>query len=291
MDVAPIAPYTLLFDEATDPGLRLPADLRAIYGGDWPLPTPPPRRPYTYTNFVVSHDGRISFGAPHHASSRFISRHAPHDIWLMALLRARADAILIGGATLRAVRGHRWTPWATFPAEQARLSALRETEGRSPLPLLVIISASGDLPGATASLRVPGQSILIATTTSGEARARTALSKLPDLAYHVSPGEGVNLVVLMAALREEYGVGTLLSEGGAHVYGALLHAKVIDEVFTTSSPIVVGNHAPPAAPRPSLVEGVAFSPDDPPRLRLLSLRRHGDYLFQRARFNWADQAG
>jgi riboflavin biosynthesis pyrimidine reductase len=168
---------------------------------------------------------------------------------------------------------------------------LREAEGRAPLPLLVILSASGDLPGATASLRVPGQSVLIATTTGGEARARAALAKLPDLVYHISPGEGVDLVDLMAALREEHGVGTLLSEGGARVYGELLRAKQIDEVFTTISPIVVGNRPPPAAPRPSLVEGVAFSPDDPPRLRLLSLRRHGDYLFQRARFNWADQAG
>ena len=45
---------------------------------------------------------------------------------------------------------------------------------------------------------------------------------------------------------------------------------------------------PPASPRPGLVEGVAFGPDAPPRLRLLSLRRHGDYLFQRARYEWGD---
>jgi hypothetical protein len=48
--------------------------------------------------------------------------------------------------------------------------------------------------------------------------------------------------------------------------------------------VVVGNPAPPARPRPGLVEGVAFDPDAPPRLRLVSLRRQGDYLFERARF-------
>jgi riboflavin biosynthesis pyrimidine reductase len=280
---APIEPYTLLFDEDDGPGPGLPADLRAIYGGDWPLPALPPGRPHICTNFVVSHDGRISFDEPQHSGGGDVSRQAPHDTWLMALIRARADAILTGGATLRVARKHRWTPWATFPAEEARLARLRAAEGRAPLPLLVILSAGGDIPADAAALRVPGQPVLIATTAAGEARAGAALADLPQLSYHVSQGEGVDLARLMAALRKEHSVGALLSEGGARVYGELLRARLIDEVFTTISPIVVGNRPPPAPPRPALVEGVAFSPDDPPRLRLLSLRRHGDYLFQHAR--------
>ena len=212
-----------------------------------------------------------------------MSRHAPHDLWLMALIRARADAILTGGGTLRVARNHRWTPWQTFPAEEARLAALRAAEGRGPLPILVVVSGSGDLPGDAAALRVPGQAILVAPTAAGAARARAALTGLPHVAFHISPGAGVDMAALLAALRAEHGVATLLSEGGARVYGELLAARLLDEVFTTTSPIIIGNRPPPAPPRPALVEGVAFSPDDPPRLRLLSLRRHGEYLFQRAR--------
>lgn len=278
-----VAPYTLLFDDDAGPGQGLPADLRAIYGGDWRMPAPPPGHPHTFTNFVVSHDGRISFDEPRRSGGGDVSRHAPHDTWLMALIRARADAILTGAGTLRVARRHRWTPWATFPAAEARLAALRAAEGRRSLPLLVIISGSGDLPGDTAALRVPGQPALVATTAAGEPRARAALAELPHVAYHVSPGASVNLAALLTELRAAHGVATLLSEGGARVYGELLAARLIDEVFTTHSPVVVGNRPPPAPPRPALVEGVAFSPDDPPRLRLLSLRRHGDYLFQRAR--------
>jgi riboflavin biosynthesis pyrimidine reductase len=278
-----LEPYTLLFDDDAGPGLGLPADLRALYGGDWLLPAPPAGRPHTFTNFVVSHDGRISFDEPRRSGGGDVSRRAPHDSWLMALIRARADAIITGAGTLRVARNHRWTPWETFPPAEERLAALRAAEGRPPLPLLVVLSGSGDLPGEAVALRVPGQALLVATTAAGEPRARAALADHPHAAFHVSPGDEVDLAALLAGLRAERGVAALLSEGGARVYGALLAARLIDEVFTTVSPVVVGNRPAPAPPRPSLVEGVAFSPDDPPLLRLLSLRRHGDHLFQRAR--------
>jgi 5-amino-6-(5-phosphoribosylamino)uracil reductase len=202
----------------------------------------------------------------------------------MALLRARADAILTGGGTLRVARRHRWTPWETFPAAQPALAALRAAENRAPLPALVVVSGSGDLPEDTAALRVPGQALIVATAAAGEPRAAALLARLGHGELFVSPGARVDLGALLAHLRAANGVATLLSEGGARVYGELIAAGLIDEVFTTVSPVVVGNRAPPAAPRPSLVEGVAFAPDAPPRLRLVSLRRHGDYLFQRARY-------
>jgi riboflavin biosynthesis pyrimidine reductase len=66
------------------------------------------------------------------------------------------------------------------------------------------------------------------------------------------------------------------------VYGALLQAGVVDDEFITLSPLVVGASGDRA--RPSLVEGVAFDPDTPPRSRLLSVRRSGDYLFLHSRY-------
>jgi len=280
----PGSPYTLLFDEDDAQGPGLPEAARAIYGGDWRLPAPRAGRPYTFTNFVVSHDGRISFDEPRRSGGGDVSRNAPHDTWLMALIRARADAILTGGGTLRVARRHRWTPWEIFPAEREALVAMRAAEGRAPLPLLVVVSGSGAIPADAASLSVPGQPVLIATSAAGETRARAELAGLAHLDYHVSPGPRVDFAALLAHLHGVCGVRTLLSEGGALVYGELIAAQLIDEVFTTVSPIVIGNRVPPAAPRPSLVEGIAFSPERPPRLQLISLRRHGDYLFQRARF-------
>ncbi|NTW00755.1 MAG: RibD family protein [Oscillochloris sp.] len=280
--LGPGVPYTLLFDESTVVGPDLPVAIRSIYGS-WCLPAPPSDRPYTFTNFVASHDGRISFAEPRRSGGGDVSRHSRHDAWLMALLRARADAVITGSGTLRAARRHLWTPDQVFPDDAATFAALRVAEGRRPIPLLVIASTSGDLPFDAFALRGSPQPALIATTIFGAARARASLGERPGLSYHISPGDTVDLPSLFATLRVDYGVRSLLSEGGARIYGSLIAAHLIDEVFLTMSPIVIGS-SPDRPERPSLVEGVGFSPDNPPQLRLISLRRFGNYLFQRSSF-------
>jgi riboflavin biosynthesis pyrimidine reductase len=281
--VGPGSAYNLLFDEGAAAGPGLPEPARAIYAGDWHMPPAPAARPYVFTNFVASHDGRISFDEPGRSGGGDVSRHSRHDTWLMALIRARADAIITGTGTLRMARRHLWTPGQVFPEDESFFAELRAAEGRPPAPLLVVASASGDLPADADALRGDRQPALIATTAAGAARARAALGDRPGLSYHVSPGESVDLAALMSELRTRFGVRSLLSEGGARIYGALIAARLIDETFLTISPIVIGS-PPGRPPRPSLVEGVGFSPDDPPRLRPISLRRAGDYLFQRSVF-------
>lgn len=282
--MSPLTPYSLLFDDDDGAGPGLPAAIRAVYGGDWRLPGAPPGRPHTVTNFVASHDGRISFDLPGRSGGGDVSRHARHDTWLMGLIRARADAILTGAGTLRVARRHTWTPAGIFAEAAESYAALRAAEGRAPLPMLVVATARGDLPADAAALRVPGQPLLIATTAAGADRARAALGDRPDVRFHRSPGDAVDLALLLADLRAGHGVTTLLSEGGPRVYGSLIRDRLIDEVFLTQSPVVIGSPPPPDPPRPSLVEGAAFAPDSPPRLQLISVRRWESYLFTRSRF-------
>lgn len=275
-----ISPFTLLFEEEPNHGPGLPAELRDIYSGDWRLPTIPAHRPAVWTNFVISHDGRIAFNQPGWNSGNAISRNSRHDHWLMELVRARADAILVGAATLRAARRHRWeagelVDWPAF-------AALRASEERPLLPALVILSATGVLPAATA-LALP-RSLFLITTSHG---AERALATHPQLTCLVGADNQIDLPAAFATLRQRYGIRTLLSEGGGRTYGTLLFTQLIDEVFLTLSPIIVGNPSPPAPPRPGLVEGVGFAPQHPPRLRLISLRRTGDMLFQRAQLHFA----
>ena len=82
---------------------------------------------------------------------------------------------------------------------------------------------------------------------------------------------------VVEALRTR-GHRRILSEAGPHTFGALLEAGLVDELFLTSSPLLVGDAGPGS--RYSLVEGADLVPGAV-RAELLSLRRHGSHLFSR----------
>lgn len=279
----PGAPYTLLFDDDTTEGVGMPEPFRARYGGDWRIPAPT-HVPYTFINFVMSHDGRISFDEPSHEGGGDISRHARHDVWLMGLARARADAIIVGAATLRVSLKHRWFPETVFRDDADAYAALRAHEGRAERPTLVLVTRSGEMPADAAVLQQPRQPVIIATTRRGAERVRQLLPANEQIEYHIAPSDDVDLPELQRWLRAERGVASLLSEGGAALYGALIAADAMHDELLTVSPIVVGNRSTPAKPRPGLVENAAFGPAAPPQVELLSLRRYGSYLFQRSRY-------
>ena len=283
--VGPGEPFALLLDEDDGPGDGLPVAFRRVYGGDWRLPPPGAVRPYTYVNFVVSRDGRVSFDEPGHRGGGDISLFDAHDRWLMALLRARCDAVLVGDNTLRLEPEHLWTPEHIFPADAAAFAALRAAEGRRAVPLHVFLSLDGDLPAGAAVFADTQIPVLVATTARGVAPARAALRGRANATVRDLGAELVDPVALLATLRRDYGVRALLCEGGPRVYGALLHARQVDDEFLTLSPLVVGNRPPGnGPPRPGLVEGIAFAPGAAPVQRLLGVRRAGDHLFLRSRY-------
>ena len=77
------------------------------------------------------------------------------------------------------------------------------------------------------------------------------------------------------------GARLVLCEGGPHLFGQLLDARLVDELFLTMAPQIAGRSD--AAPRLSLVEGTAF---DVPKARwgqITDLRRAADHLFTRYR--------
>lgn len=283
--IGPGTPFVSLLDEDVGPGLGLPEAFRRMYGGDWRLPAPGATRPYTYMNFVVSRDGRVSFAEPGHLGGGDVSLFNAHDRWLMGLLRSRCDAVLSGDNTLRLDLPLLLTPDYIFPADAAAFAALRAAEGREPVPLHVLLSLEGDLPAEATLFGRPEIPLLIATTTRGVATARAALGDRANATVRDFGVESVDPVALLAALRQDYGVRSLLCEGGPRVYGSLLGAGQVDDEFLTLSPVVIGDHPPGTGrPRPSLVEGIAFAPGQAPTQRLLNIRRAGDHLFLRSRY-------
>lgn len=275
----PGASFTTLFDEQDAIGLTLPPEFAQIYSS-WPLPEPRDR-PFVFSNFVMSHDGRVSFNTPGHMGGGDVSRRDTHDRWLMGLLRSRCDAVIVGGSSIEAAGNHVWTPQAVFREDAAAFAALRLHEKRAAAPLLVVLTRSGNVPAHAPSLDDPNLPVLIATTTKG---VRRTFKKFADRDWirRLSVGEELDNRAVLRSLFQDFGARHVLCEAGPQVYGALLKDGLIDDAFVTISPIMMGETDDQR--RPSLIEGVAFRYADPPRLRLLSAHRHGSYLYLHSRY-------
>jgi len=92
-------------------------------------------------------------------------------------------------------------------------------------------------------------------------------------------GEQVDVVAVVHELRNR-NLGVLLTEGGPNLMGQLIDRGLLDEAFLTVSPVVAGQAE---TRRLGMVEGIELLPKRGAWSRLLSARRHGDYLFLRYR--------
>lgn len=263
-----IEPFEVLFEGAL-PVYSLPAELERLYGrlGF--------SEPILYSNFVSSLDGVVTLGSQPSAGS-LISGKDPADRFLMGLLRACADAVLLGAGTLRATPGHVWTPAHIFPEQAAGFAALRAGLGRSPEPRLVLLTASGELDTTHRAL-VAGATVV--TTRAG---AKAIGDRLPPGCDLIAIGDGKSLDLsrTLDELRRR-GYGVLLTEGGPHVMGQLIEGGLLDEAFLTLSPVAAGRGE---ERRMGMVAGVELLPKAGAWARLLSARQHGDYLFLRYGF-------
>ena len=230
--------------------------------------------PLLYSNFVSSLDGVVALGDGRHAGS-VISGRNPADRFLMGLLRACADAVLIGAGTLRATPDHLWTPEHIAPDLAAEWAELRRRLGRAKSPLLAVLSASGEIDVTHPAIQA-GATVL--TTRAGADRLDA--TGLPPACRVVVTGEDrrVEAGAAVAALRAD-GHRHLLTEGGPGVMGQLLDAGLLEEMFLTLSPAVAGRSG--AEERPGFTAGVELMPGRTGWWRLLSVHRHRDHLFLR----------
>ncbi len=259
----------LLMERSRAPAYPLSPFLTVLYGGEFGLP---PRS--LVANFVASVDGVVALGPEYPESGSAISGRNPGDRFVMGLLRAGADAVLIGAGTLRATPGHTWTAEAIYPAAAAEFRDLRRRLGRTDQPRLVVVTARGDIDVDHHGLR---DGALILTTDSGAERLRGRVG--PHVVLRSLGGDAqIRMQAVVDAVHSE-GHEVVLTEGGPTLIGQLLAADLLDELFLTVSPTVFGRS--PAAPREGLVEGVAFGPSKEVRLDLRSVRRQDAYLFLR----------
>jgi riboflavin biosynthesis pyrimidine reductase len=284
--------FQVLFDDA-EPSLIDHAGY-APYGK---LSFPPAHgdRPWTCANFVQSIDGIASFKGAHAAGSD-ISQSA-EDRWLMDLLRAHADAIIMGVNTLveetfsaPQLNGGRGP---VYRIEEESLRDLRMKLGRK-RERVIFVTASGTVdPGAYRVFDSDLMDAAILTTAVGAGRLQTRSARARVIiAGH---DKTIDLPLAMSMLRKEMGVEHLLCEGGPTFYGSMSRAGMIDEKFVTVSPVEIGLLVPPeqgpspAAQvkqlnvRPTTFMYPGFTKENAPWWQWMSCRRAGDHQFNRYR--------
>jgi riboflavin biosynthesis pyrimidine reductase len=275
----PGSPFKTLFDEGPATGTSLPPAFQAIYDGDWRIPEPG-EQPFVYTNFATARDGRVSYNEPGRSTGGDVTGFNAHDRWLMGLLRARAECIVMGDATLKVEQDHVWTAEFIWPGDADAFTALRKHEGLKPLPMTVFLSIDGDIDAGLPAFCDSDAHVVIATTRDGAKRAEQMRCKA-RLEVVAFDGPSVNCRELIALLHREYGMHRILCEGGPRVMGNMLASGVVSSEFVTLCPAILGRSE--SHHRPSYVEGYAFMPDASPYSKPIALRRAGDFLYMQTR--------
>jgi riboflavin biosynthesis pyrimidine reductase len=283
--------FQVLFDHGEPSPISHPAYARY---GNLGFPQPTADRPWIYSNFVQSLDGIVSFKGKHAAGSDI--SHSEDDRWLMDLLRAHADAIVLGVNTLveETQTGNRERgPVFRIMAPECR--ELRRALGRQrETNIIVTGAASLDL----ADYRLfDGEFVdaMIVTTDKGFKRLCEKTTHPHVRIIEAGKGDFVDLKLMTQILRHEFNIRYLLCEGGPTLYGWMSKFGLMDEKFVTVSPIEVGALVPPdqepteaekknaVKVRPTTFNAPGFLADNAPWWTWVSCRRIADHQFSRYR--------
>jgi riboflavin biosynthesis pyrimidine reductase len=256
----------------------MPAALAERYGGDLAIPLRADR-PTVVANFVSTLDGIVAFDVDEKSGGGEVSGFSEPDRFVMGLLRALADVVVVGAGTVRAAPSHAWTASHVHPASSKIFSDWRRAVGvTTPHPTTMIVTARGDLPRDHPGLRDDSIPVTIVTTRRG-ARHLGRLDFGPNV--RIRTGQATDRVspwdVVSAA--EELGARLVLCEGGPHLLGQFVEEGLVDELFLTLAPQFAGRAS--GVPRLGLIEGTAFGVDAAPWANLRSVRVSGDHLFLR----------
>ena len=262
-----IEPFTVLAEDEDLPRWDVPDQLSALYGGGIGLD-----EPCVVANFVESLDGVVA--VPRLPRSHaVIGDDSEADRFLLALVRACADAVVVGSGTLLASPRGTWRIDRAYPPAAEALAQLRVRRGRPEQPLVVVVTTGASLDPAHPVLE---SGALVLTTERAAPLVRAAIPGATDVVA-VNDAETVDLSRALDVLRDR-GCPVVLTEAGPSMFGSLVASRLVDELFLTVSPVLAGRAA---TARLGLVEGVELVPHTRVSGRLRSVRTHGSHLFLR----------
>jgi riboflavin biosynthesis pyrimidine reductase len=265
---------------ATHRGGRLPTALRDRYDGSLSVELNADR-PTVIANFVSTLDGVVAFDADGQSGGGEVSGFSEPDRFVMGMLRAMADVVLVGAGTVRAAPTHEWTPRHVHRGSAELYETWRQQMGvQSGQPTTMVVTASGAVDPRHPGLTTPDVPVVVATTRVGAGRLQED-GPASNVRIEIAGAGPLIDASGLVALAASGGARLILCEGGPHLIGDLLESDLLDELFLTVAPQVAGRD--PSVQRLALVEGAAFDVAQAPWAELRSVRRSGDHLFLRYR--------
>jgi 2,5-diamino-6-(ribosylamino)-4(3H)-pyrimidinone 5'-phosphate reductase len=214
-------------------------------------------RPYVILNMVSSLDGRTAI------EGKAAGIGSTTDRKTMRTLRSNVDAVMIGAGTLRA----------------EKLSLGLDGPDGLPQPLAIIVTDSGEVPLDEHLIVEEGQEVLILLSDAAPARVVERLRALAPVMKAPADSHGaVDLERALPAARAQRGVESLLVEGGPGLNHALISRNLVDELFLTVAPELLGGTVEQSL---TLLRGPALPARDRPTLDLVSIHLADDELFLR----------
>lgn len=212
----------------------------------------PAGRTWLRMNFITSLDG----AATHAGRSGGLGDAA--DRRLFDLLRWEADAILLGAGTAR-IEGY-----GGMRLSDAAV-AWRTDAGLAPQPTFALVSRSLDLDPTSPIFTDAPVRPIVYTVASAPTSRRSALADVADI---VAAGEEDADGRRIRDDLTDRGLRRIHSEGGPHLFGALLAAGAVDALHLTLAPSLQSGSA----------GRIAHGLEVPTEARLASVLRSGDGL-------------
>ncbi|MFY4730840.1 RibD family protein [Nitrospira sp. BLG_2] len=274
---------TLYDGTGVPPSPSLTKILRAAYDGELFLGDSS-ERPLIFANFVQTVDGIVSLKVPGKSGGAEISGRNEEDMFIMGLLRALADAVMIGEDTFRNAPGHIWTADCVYPGFEKEFHALRKHVGKGTLhPLNVVVSGMGHIDLDHTLFRQEEIRSLVLTTHQGAAHLQQRYGATLPATVRALPGDAtLSPSDMVALLHADYGIKLLLHEGGPTLFSSFLKQSLVDELFLTMAPQIVGRGW--TGKRPAFSGPLGLAPEQAMWGTLLSVKwAKSGHLFLRYR--------
>ncbi|MEM9264580.1 MAG: RibD family protein [Cyanobacteria bacterium P01_F01_bin.13] len=221
----------------------------------------PDYRPRITTILAMSADGKISDVL--HSAARFPSAV---DQGHLERCLATADATLFGAGTLRAYG-------TTALVKNPMLLEKRCQKEQSPQPIQIVCSRSGQLNPTARFFSQPVSRWLLTTATGADQwHGHKGFERIWPAPINPDDGQ-FNWLKILLELKT-LNIRHLVLMGGGQLVASLMAIDVIDELWLTICPLVIGGQQ---APTPC--DGEGFSLVNAPRFTLISNQTMGDEVF------------